>query len=271
MEPPGDITSGGASVRFDLAAEFYDETRSHSEETARATTELLATELSGRGRVLEVGVGTGLIALPLHGSGIPLAGLDISAPMVGRLVQKAGGSPPFPLVLGDATRLPFPDDEFGGVLVRWVLHLIPEWRAAVAEIVRVVRPGGVFVVSLGQQGGPWDEVRARFEELLGRSLRPVGLAWEATEELDAELASHGGSLRLLPTIHDPSDEPVGVFLDAIERNCYSWTWPVPEEERRRALEELGPWAEERFGPLDRPYRYDTEIVWRAYDLPRSSA
>lgn len=261
------MASDAGSIRFDRAADFYDETRAHSEETARATIELLAAELAGRGRALEVGVGTGLIALPLHEAGISLAGLDISAPMVGKLIEKAGGSTPFPIVLGDATRLPFPDDTFGAALVRWVLHLIPEWRTVVAEIVRVARPGGVFVVSLGHQGGPWDEVRARFEEIVGRSLRPVGLGWEATEELDAELRSHGGRLRLLPAIQDPSDEPVGAFLGSIERNCYSWTWPVPEDERRRALEELRPWAEERFGPLDRPYRFDAEIVWRAYDLP----
>jgi hypothetical protein len=125
----------------------------------------------------------------------------------------------------------------------------------------------VFVVSLGHHGGPWDEVRARFEEIVGRSLEPVGLGWDREEELDAEVRAHGGRLRRLPAIHDPSDEPPDVFLGGIERNCYSWTWPVPDDERLRALEELRPWAEGRFGPLDRPYHFDAEIAWRAYDLP----
>lgn len=52
---------------------------------------MLAGELARRGRVLEVGVGTGQIALPLAEAGVPLAGLDVSMPMVAKLVEKARG------------------------------------------------------------------------------------------------------------------------------------------------------------------------------------
>ena len=55
------------------------------------TIELLASELLGRGRALEVGVGTGLLALPLHEAGVSLAGLDLTPAMMARLVEKAGG------------------------------------------------------------------------------------------------------------------------------------------------------------------------------------
>ncbi len=256
------------SVRFDRAADFYDETRAHSPELAAATITLLARELRGRDRVLEIGVGTGLISLPLHEAGIAMLGLDISAPMMAKLVEKGGGSPPFPLVRGDATRLPFREEAFGGGLVRWVLHLIPDWRAVVDELIRVVRPGGVLVVNLGHYGGPWDEMQARFGELTGVSIDPVGLGWHGEPELDAELASHGASVRLLQPLVERSEEPLEAFLDGIERNLYSWTWPIRDDVRLAALGELRTWAQERYGPLDRPFRYDSEIVWRAYDLPR---
>jgi SAM-dependent methyltransferase len=255
------------SVPFDRAAEFYDETRSYAEPTMRATIELLEGELRGRGRVLEVGVGTGLIALPLHERGIAMVGLDISAPMMAKLVDKAGGRVPFPLVRGDATLLPFRDGAVDAALIRWVLHLVPDWRGVVAELVRVIRPGGALVIHLGAYGGPWDEIHVRFAEIVGAPVDPVGIGWHREAELDAEVEGLGGRLRLLPTILDPSDEPLGTFLDGIERNLYSWTWPVPEEERLAAVRELRPWAEERFGPLDAPVRLESEIVWRAYDLP----
>ena len=255
------------SVRFDRAAEYYDESRSSGEATTRATTELLLGELRGRVRVLEVGVGTGLIALPLHEAGIPLVGLDISAPMIGKLVEKAGGRSPFPLIRGDATVLPLRDGAVDAALIRWVLHLIADWQGVVAEMVRVVRPGGTLVIHLGAYGGPWDEIHRRFSEIVDAPAEPVGIGWHREEEFDAEVAGHGGSLRLLPTIVDRSEEPLEVFLGGIERSLYSWTWSVPEDVRLAALRELRPWAKERFGPLDRPLALETEIVWRAYDLP----
>jgi SAM-dependent methyltransferase len=254
------------SVRFDRAAEFYDESRGYPDDLARATTDLLAAELRGRGSVLEVGVGTGLIALPLQAAGIPMRGLDISAPMVGKLVEKAGGRP-FPLVIGDATALPFADGAVHAGLMRWVLHLIPDWRAVVAELVRVVRPGGVLVIHLGVYGGPWEEIRRRFEQIVGVALDPVGLGWHGDEELDEEVARYGGRLRLLPPLAQHSQESPAELLDGIERNLYSWTWPIPDDARRAALAELRPWAQDRFGSLDRPRVHETTIVWRAYDLP----
>lgn len=257
----------GESVRFDRAAEFYDETRSYAEPTTRATIDLLEGELRGRGRVLEVGVGTGLIALPLHERGIGMLGLDISEPMMAKLVEKAGGIQRFPLVRGDATTLPFADGAVDAALLRWVLHLIADWRGVVAELARVVRPGGVMVIHLGAYGGPWDEIHARFAEIVDAPVDPVGIGWHREHELDAEVERLGGRLRLLPTLRDPNAEPLQRFLDGIEQDRYSWTWPVPEDVRLAAVRELRVWAERRFGPLDRPCPFETEIVWRAYDLP----
>jgi SAM-dependent methyltransferase len=254
------------SIRFDAAADYYDKTRAVSDETMERTITLLWSELRDRGRVLEVGVGTGLLALRLHEAGIPVSGLDLSAPMLAKLVEKAGGAPPFPLVRGDATAMPFADRAFGAVYLRWVLHLIPDWRAALAEMARVLRPGGVLVVSLGAFDEVGRAVRARFSEITRLSTDPVGLMWGDHDELDAALEGLRLRLRVLPAIRDEEEEPLGSFLDAIEEGRWSWTWHVPKDARVDAVRELRPWAEERFGPLDRIERYSVETVWRAYDL-----
>jgi SAM-dependent methyltransferase len=255
------------SIRFDTAADHYDRTRAISDEAMGRTISLLASELRDRGRVLEVGVGTGLLALRLHESGIPVSGLDLSAPMLAKLVEKSGGAPPFPLVLGDATTMPFADGAFGAAYLRWVLHLIPGWRAALAEMARVVRPGGVLLLSLGTFDEVGTAIRARFSEITGLSTDPVGLMWGEHDALDAELERLGARLRVLPPILEEGEEPLGTFLDAIEKGRWSWTWHVPEDARLDAVRELRPWAEERYGPLDRVERYSVETVWRAYDLP----
>src|SRR2546423_8588270 len=73
---------GAGSVNFDRAAGFYDETRRSSPETDARVTGLLEGELEGRSSCLEIGVGTGRIALPLWEAGVPMAGVDISSHMV---------------------------------------------------------------------------------------------------------------------------------------------------------------------------------------------
>ena len=77
----------------------------------------------------------------------------------------------------------------------------------------------------------------------------------------------GAKLRVLPAIPEEEEETLGAFLDEVEEGRWSWTWHVPEDVRRDAVREIRPWAEERFGPLDRIERYEVETVWRAYDLP----
>jgi SAM-dependent methyltransferase len=256
----------GESIRFDRAAEFYDRTRSIDDDAMARTIGLLAAELRDRGRVLEVGVGTGLLALPLSAEGVEVIGLDLSAPMLLKLLEKAGGRPSFPLVLGDATRIPIGDDRLGGAYLRWVLHLIPDWRAVLAEIVRVVRPSGVFVASLGAYGGERTEISERFAQLAGVTMAPVGLFWDDFDALDRAMVEMGASPREMPSLHETGDEPLAEFLKGIEENRYSWTWSIEESVRLRALAEVLLWAEGRFGPLEERRPFEHRSRWRAYDL-----
>ncbi len=256
----------GESIAFDRAADIYDETRAISPEAMERNLRLLSSELRDRGRVLEVGVGTGLLALPLHGAGLELVGVDLSRPMLAKLLAKVGDRPPFPIVMGDGTRMPFADAAFGAAYLRWVLHLVQDWRGVLAEVVRVVRPGGVFLANLGAYGGPREEIRTRFAELSGMSVEPVGLGWGDFDPLDAAMGAYGASARELPPVREGSDEPLAAFLQGIEAGRYSWTWGVPETIRLLTVAELRGWAEERFGGLEerRPFEHATR--WRAYDL-----
>jgi len=257
---------GGDSVAFDRAVEFYDRTRAISDECMARTIELLTSELRDRGRVLEVGVGTGLLALPLHEAGIEVVGVDLSPAMIGKLVDKAGGTAPFPLMLSDATTLPFAAGAFGAAYLRWVLHLVPDWQRVLAEVVRAVGQGGSFLVNLGAYGGPREEVQERFAEITGISVRPVGLDWAEWEELDDEMRGHGAKIRNLPVLREDVAVSLGEFIEGIEENRYSWTWRVPEDVRLRAAAEIRPWAAERFGPVDEAGAFEQAHVWRAYDL-----
>ena len=255
------------SVPFDRAVEYYDRTRGLSEEASREMVALLTAELGGRGRCLEIGVGTGLVALPLAGAGVPMVGVDLSGPMLTKLVEKAGGRAPFPLVRGDATALPFPDGVFGAAVVRHLLHLIPAWERAIAELARVIRRGGTVLVATGDIPSAWREVTERFVARVGHEPFARGLDLRELARLDDALALHGGVPRDLPEIPDRMQQSLDTFIDQMADGLHSWTWEVDEPTRRKAAAEVRRWALERFGTLDPPEARDVAIEWRAYDLP----
>jgi SAM-dependent methyltransferase len=253
------------SVTFDRAAEYYDRTRGLDEEGSRLQTKLLLGELASRGRTLEVGVGTGQVALPLHEAGVELVGLDLARPMMDKLIEKAGGVLPFPLVQADATRMPLADGTFGAVYLRWVLHLIPTWRAALEEIVRVVRPDGVILTMLGSYSGPRAQIQDRVAELTGVDMTPIGLGWGDVDRLDSAMDALGWRARPLPPIAHTVVETLEDFVAGIEENRYSWTWRLPEDMRDRAAVQVRAWAEQEFGDLSAPQLMEFTSDWRAYD------
>src|SRR5215471_7195216 len=85
----------------DRWAEVYDERHAGLDPAA---VEFLAG-LSGGGRVLELAIGTGRVALPLAGRGIAVEGVDASQAMVDRLRAKPGG-PAIPVTIGDMAQVP---------------------------------------------------------------------------------------------------------------------------------------------------------------------
>jgi ubiquinone/menaquinone biosynthesis C-methylase UbiE len=101
---------------------------------------------SARGRVLEIGAGTGA-NLPLYGSNIEaLTVTEPEAPMVRRLAKHLRElSRTVELVEASAEQLPMPDGQFDTVVSTLVLCTVPDPLRALREVWRVLRPGGRFL------------------------------------------------------------------------------------------------------------------------------
>ncbi|MBA2426420.1 MAG: class I SAM-dependent methyltransferase [Actinobacteria bacterium] len=256
------------SIDFDRAAGYYDRTRGLPPDVIAAIVGVLAPELSGREPCLEIGVGTGRIALPLHDAGVAMAGVDLAAAMLGELLGKSGGAPPFPLALADATRLPLRDDSIGSGLCVHVLHLIPAWRHAVAELARVIRPGGVVLIDIGgTSSGDFGAIHARFckEAELIQDSHPGA---NTIAEVDEAMAAHGAGARELPVVSGTGrDTTYEAVIRSFEDGIFSWTWSLDDGARKSAGAAVRTWARERFGALDRPLEHELAISFRAYDLP----
>jgi SAM-dependent methyltransferase len=104
---------------------------------------LAAAHLAGFGRVLDMGCGEGQVARLAAKGGAVVTGLDPSWRQLGAAAERAGG-PAY--VRGLADRLPFPDAAFDAVVTCLVLEHTDDLDAAVAEVARVLRPGGRFVL-----------------------------------------------------------------------------------------------------------------------------
>ncbi len=94
------------------------------------------------GRTLEVAVGTGL-NLPRYADDVQLVGLDLSPRMLAEASRHATGlGRTVELREGDAGALPFPDGSFDTVVCTLALCVLPDRAGAIAEMYRVLRPGG---------------------------------------------------------------------------------------------------------------------------------
>ncbi len=254
------------SVSFDRAAEYYDRTRVTDPEALAETIGLIERELGGRGRLLEIGVGTGALAVPLQERGVEVVGADLSTAMLAQLRRK---SITLPVVAADATALPFPDAAFGGAYARWVLHLIPAWRDVVGQLARVVGPGGVIVIEPGGYRGDWLDVWQRIEAELGPAVRHIGLDVHEGDfaELDHVFADHGATPRGAPRIDVRSVDTLGAFFEQARDRSYSWTWRIEPDVLRAGLDAVEAWAHERYGDDLDAIGNQMQMVWRIYDLP----
>jgi SAM-dependent methyltransferase len=157
---PDDYFGEGVARRYDAAvAEMFDAA------VVEPAVDFLAANADS-GAALEMGVGTGRIAVPLTGRGVPVHGIDLSEAMVEQLRAKPGGGE-IPVTIGDfaTTRVPGPF-----TLVYLVFNTImnltsaDEQAACFQNAAAHLNEGGRFVIEVGvpqlQRLPPGETVRA---------------------------------------------------------------------------------------------------------------
>jgi SAM-dependent methyltransferase len=162
-------------------------------EAIEPTVDFLAA-LAGSGPALELGIGTGRIALPLAGRGVRVAGIDLSQAMVSRMRAKPGGTE-LPVAIGDFATTTL-EQEFALVylLFNTIMNLttLEQQVACFRNASRHLQPGGCFVVEVGvpqlQRLPPGETVRA-FE------LSPTHLGFDEYDVVSQRLISHHYRLR----------------------------------------------------------------------------
>jgi SAM-dependent methyltransferase len=180
----------------------------------------LLVELAGSGRALELGIGTGRIALPLAQRGVPVHGIDLSKAMAARLRAKPGGED-IGVTIGDFSSTTVDGTFSLAYLVFNTIMNLTTQEAQVAcfrNVAAHLEPGGCFVIEVGvpglqrlppgetmrvfrvsETGWGFDEydvarqglISHHFEVVDGRVERvsiPFRYAWPAELDLMAQLA-----------------------------------------------------------------------------------
>ncbi len=251
-------------IRFDAIASNYDSVRGHPPEVAEQIGRAIAAVAGTNARVLELGVGTGRIALPVAAAGCRVAGIDISAEMLRMARAKEHGQALW-LLQGAIEHLPFADGVFDATLAVHVLHLARDWRATLAEALRVLRPGGVFI-----QGRDWRDpqscvgrLRSKLRETLIELLpgsRPPG-AGAAVGQALAKLGATVEPEMVAATWVAPIS-PAQV-LEEMESRSDAETWVLDDATLCAAVQRLRAWAESVYDDVQQPEMVERRFVIQA--------
>lgn len=161
--PALDPVKGQVAAHWDRRAAHFDEDFGHSIATAgeRAAWDRILGLIAPAGtarEALDIGCGTGFLCLELAALGHRVTGVDLAPAMLAAAQKKAAGQGrAIRFDQADAENLPFPAHSFDLAVSRHVLWTLPHPEAAIAEWIRVLRPGGRLAVI---DGARYDEAAA---------------------------------------------------------------------------------------------------------------
>ena len=189
-----DIDRAGVEKAYERWAPIYDLVFGKVFDEGRRSTIAEADRIGGR--VLDVGVGTGL-SLSDYSRATRLCGVDISEPMLRKAQMRVRAqklSNVEMLAVMDARNLAFKDGSFDAVVAQYVITAVPDPEATLDDFVRVLRPGGelILVNHIGAEGGP----RRAFELAFAPLARRLGWRPEFPWERLVKWAERHGGVRL---------------------------------------------------------------------------
>jgi ubiquinone/menaquinone biosynthesis C-methylase UbiE len=193
-----DLDGAAVDRAYQLWAPVYDVVCGGIFEQARRAAAETARSVGGR--ILEIGIGTGLSLDHYKDAGVQLHGIDLCAKMLAKAREKArSGRYPHlkQLEVMDAHKLIYPDSYFDCTVAQFVITLVASPEQVLAECARVVRPGGEIILVnhfYSEQG-----FAAAIERLMARPARKLGLRPEFPLARLEQWAEEDGRAKLIDT------------------------------------------------------------------------
>jgi ubiquinone/menaquinone biosynthesis C-methylase UbiE len=267
MSAMGNWEGNSVILSFDDLAKHFDGQRGLPAAALREWVASINIYAVGRTlRIIEPGIGTGRISLPLAASGHEVTGVDISQSMLDACARKEemiGAAGRVTLIHADASDLPVEDGDFDVGVMASLLYLVPQWEGVLDELARVVRPGGsvVHLVERTESGDAlqlWDIAwRARIESTGYRhpALRP------ALQDVQAEFTRRWPDTRTELIASWTFGQSVAEGRDCFGERLRPLYARVDEGEWRRVVRDFLHWSEMEFPDPDT--RLDGQVILEA--------
>jgi SAM-dependent methyltransferase len=140
---------------FAFSSNEYAFERERDPSFLRQLTIVLKMLANERGRVLDIGCAAGSEVTALRERGFEVVGIDFSTDMLQHARRRFRVDPKVHFSRADAEFLPFRSASFDHVTCLGVFEYLPDYRRAVAEIHRVLRPGGLAILSIPSRISPY--------------------------------------------------------------------------------------------------------------------
>lgn len=242
------------AAEFDTIADAYDQTRRPlDEQTLGGITAML--EEYACSSILEIGVGTGRVSVPLRQSGYEITGIDVSIRMLERAKMKGLAN----LILGDGNMTPFRSKSFDATLMTHVFHILEDPLSVMQEAARVSEIGVLALIRKSSGSQPWpsfawggfeapsngkvDGAREERHERFRRIAEKYHWKWDRT----GRLRNWGKEQEIVKT-HPPdeirvvSDVVVSMTLEdritRIQKGAYGYLAAMPIEMRNEVIREM---------------------------------
>lgn len=239
---------------------IHDKQKDFSDAVWRELVAAIAARVPAGGLVVDAGAGSGVVASRLAAAGLRVSGFDFNNSMLRALTRRAGGA--VPVACADITSLPVRSEVVDAVLITNVLHLVREWRVAIAESARLLRPGGVLFVGLGNTGRSVvaGEISAHFRSIVGGAGASSDVGVQAGEDFEAALHVAGFVVEEAVVVGETVTRTVRDAIERLQHNVFTWAPDVRQEEFDAAAAATAEWATERYGYTDAEYEVEAELA-----------
>jgi ubiquinone/menaquinone biosynthesis C-methylase UbiE len=250
-----------STAEFDSIADVYDDTRRALDDDTLAGIKGMFAKHRCHS-ILEIGVGTGRVSVPLARSGYEITGVDISRRMMERALAKGISN----LVLADGNGTPFRGKSFDATLMAHVFHLLEDPLSVMREAARISKIGVFALVRKRSEDRPWfpfnwgegplpptsessssDEATRRFIEERRERFRKIAEKYHWSRDSSLHARNWGREREILEA-HPPDDltmvsdvvvnETIEDRISRFQKGAYGFISSMPAEMREEIVAEM---------------------------------